>query len=201
MNIGPNDNMNELEYDIEGGVFYALHRVGTGSTMFFSQIDPVTGDVFDLVDISQNVNYFSPDASVYHQESDQFIMLTVSPNTILTIDADEGEVLSQAPINYSIIELEVDNVDFAQAQFVSVPEYEQSSLTLFPNPVADAFMLPEVKDEVVEYRIIDINGRLINAGLYRAGEVISISSMANGVYEIEVLQDEVVSTAKFIVQR
>ncbi|NNC83318.1 MAG: T9SS type A sorting domain-containing protein [Flavobacteriales bacterium] len=202
MDLGPNEYLNELEYDIEGDVFYALHRTGSG-IMHFAQIDPVSGQIFDLLDITGNVNYFTPDASVYEQENDQFIMLTVSPNTILTIDADEGEVLSQAPISYSIIELEVDNVDFANAQFVSVAEYERESLDLFPNPSDGRLFIssPTQYLENTPYLIRDNTGAIVARGSLNPESSADVQELKNGSYIISVQGESGVYAAPFLIQR
>lgn len=199
MDLGPNEYLNELEYDIQGDVFYAVHRNNTG-TMHFAQIDPSDGTIYDLLDISSNVQYFTPDATVYQQDNDQFIMLTVNPNTLLTIDADNATIVSQAEIDYNIIELEVDNIEFAAAQFVSVEEYDEIDVSLFPNPSSDYILIEGIDSYNTAFRIIDITGSVVRTGNLQASQRLSVSDLLEGMYFLELADAHSIATSRFIVK-
>ncbi|NND94310.1 MAG: T9SS type A sorting domain-containing protein [Flavobacteriales bacterium] len=127
-------------------------------------------------------------------------MLTVSPNTLLTINADDAEIVSQASIDYNIIELEVDNIEFATSQFVSVQEFEARSVDISPNPTSDYLIIAGLDNYNPQYRIIDITGKSVLTGNLEASQRICVSEIEEGIYLIELVDGNKLAISKFVVQ-
>lgn len=69
-----------------------------------------------------------------------------------------------------------------------------------PNPAADQLMLINLPERtVVDYRILDLNGKIIISGNHASGSRMDVSTLKEGVYFIELLYDRP-QTIRFIKQ-
>jgi hypothetical protein len=186
LNLGQNEFLDELEFDIANGIFYALHR--QGENFAFATLDPVTGVITDLLDISDEVEAFTPDASVYHQETGRFTMLTYNnfQTGLLTIDVDDNEVIAHPSVSYSLIEMEVDNIQFANATFTSLSEEDLAdAFNVFPNP-ADEVVVVQWNDAspLASFILTDMAGRQVAQGPVLMNQAIDTADLAEGLYTL-----------------
>lgn len=185
LDLGPDEYVNELEFDIADGIFYALHR--QGENFAFASLDPITGSITDLLDISDEVEAFTPDAAVYHQATGRFTMLTFNDfqTGMLTIDVDDNEVIAHPSVSYSLIEMEVDNIQFANATFTSLSEQDADAFNVFPNPADEALMV-QWKDAspLASFILTDMAGRQVAQGPVLMNQAIETADLAEGFYTL-----------------
>jgi hypothetical protein len=134
------------------------------------------------------VEAFTPDASVYHQETGRFIMLTFNDfqTGIFTIDVDENEVIAHPTIGYSLVEMEVDNIQFANATFTSLSEEDSAdAFNVFPNP-ADEVVLVQWKDAspLASFILTDMAGRQVAQGPVLMNQAIETAELGEGFYTL-----------------
>lgn len=190
IDLGPTSNINDIRYDIANEMFYAIHRVGQSSVRIAS-ITP-QGQLTDLVDVTGLAPAITPGASVYHQETGRYIFMGIGLNNavsrLITVDVQQAEVIASPIIDYSLIELQIDNISFAQANFTSLDEYTILDFGLSPNPVASGSEFVLIADEEngpMTYRLIDITGRVVRSGQCLSGAPLSTSGLTSGLYLLE----------------
>lgn len=80
---------------------------------------------------------------------------------------------------------------------LSNQEFEQSLFSVYPNPM-NSVLNVSVKNEA-NFKLISVNGKVITNGMLQTGEnAINVSSLAKGLYFIQVETEEGVSTKKII---
>lgn len=82
---------------------------------------------------------------------------------------------------------------FQQPQFVvtdvSVVARIDIKINVYPNPTTDIIHIQSTEKDL-EYRVLDFSGRQIESGLLRENHnVVSLYSMANGVFFLEIFSD------------
>ncbi len=109
-------------------------------------------------------------------------------------------VLSEENNDESGIEFEVDNTATSTNNISTL-----SSLTLSPNPTSNTLVVDTYFEEATSltYRIIDINGRIIESSTFNAtvGEnkfQLDVTAMNNGVYNLVLQSKEELVTKRFI---
>lgn len=85
---------------------------------------------------------------------------------------------------------------------LSVMDWEEIDVTLYPNPTADALVLvTSDKVDIPEVRLVDINGRLLEVLEFQLDKKVSIdvSHLANGIYFLRIRgSDGSLVTKKFV---
>lgn len=94
-------------------------------------------------------------------------------------------------------------IDVESFAFVGLNELNQSDLVLFPNPVSDFITIQldqNLANASAQYRIIDLNGRIVESGSFDQNTQIGINvaSYTNGVYLFEVSTDLGKITKRFV---
>ncbi len=69
------------------------------------------------------------------------------------------------------------------AVFAGVTAIDQSEFSLYPNPAKDQLII-DISDQIADYSIYDLNGRLIENGNIRYNHSLNVSYFNNGVYLI-----------------
>jgi hypothetical protein len=94
-------------------------------------------------------------------------------------------------------------IDVENFAFIGLAELNQSDLSLFPNPVSELMTIrldEALVNAAANYRIVDINGRLVESGSFdqNAQIGINVSAYTNGVYLFEVTTDLGKITKRFV---
>lgn len=143
----------------------------------------------------------------------------VSSGTTLTValDADYYGALNDISVfdgpmkhggNYpeciQMVENFKTSVFTSSTQIVSVSEHENTTLSIYPNPVVDEFMVEfsQQSEQPIIYTIQDQLGRIIERSTFTEGQPISTGQLSNGIYFLE-LNSSAESIAKqaFIVNK
>ena len=81
------------------------------------------------------------------------------------------------------------NIDFSTTCTLGVGDFEQSKISLYPNPVSGS-QLFIASESALSFKLYDITGRLINRGSLAAGKTsINLSSLNRGVHFISLQSD------------
>ena len=81
----------------------------------------------------------------------------------------------------------------------AVPEsYCQQSLEVYPNPVSDVLYLKDLPCKQADYAIFNVLGQKVASG--STCGIIPVAELAHGVYVLQVKDEEVQKTAKFVVK-
>lgn len=83
---------------------------------------------------------------------------------------------------------------------VSDIKINNKSLTVYPNPVTDAFIASGF-ESTATLNLSDINGRLLFTKEITSGENISVSSLPNGVYLAAIKSHGFTENKKLVIQR
>lgn len=84
------------------------------------------------------------------------------------------------------------------SSIVTVEESKEDKFRLYPNPAND-FMSIEMSQNYVEYEIKDIQGRLIDSGMYFKGDQIMLPShLGSGTYHLLIKNNDLFKVFKFI---
>lgn len=121
--LGPNQNVSELEYNIVDGTLLGLRAnyLGNGTAdMELIQLDPSTGSIEPQLSLPQ-VNSYTPDGTVFDQLNKIYILHYyqgpgINPR-ILAIDAGTMEVLIDVALDANFLELEMSNALFASQRY------------------------------------------------------------------------------------
>tara|TARA_B110000046_G_scaffold35155_1_gene38351 strand:+ start:1012 stop:1281 length:270 start_codon:yes stop_codon:yes gene_type:complete len=71
-----------------------------------------------------------------------------------------------------------------------IQETQLNSVSVYPNPAEDNFYLTNLSTYRVEYRIMDVGGRVVKKGaVSQASNYISVSSLSPGVYVLLVAEN------------
>lgn len=76
---------------------------------------------------------------------------------------------------------------------------ELHSLEIYPNPVSDALVVKEISLEVFEYSIFNVIGQEVSNGF--SSGTISVMELESGVYLLQIKEEDVIKTTKFVVKR
>lgn len=94
----------------------------------------------------------------------------------------------------------IDNVVLptqSNPQTLSTKEVETSKLSLFPNPVKNVLTLKNIQGNY-SYNIYDISGKLLQTSKKEISKTINVSNLNTGIYFLEVVNNNIKSTAKII---
>lgn len=202
--FGADEYLNELRYDIDSGMFYAIHR--NGDEIHLARLDPSLNALTDIVELTQLVDLFIPNASVFHQESGRFILLSLTDagqRSLITMDVENESVISEVEIDYTIFELQVDNVEFAIANFTSILEFESVAVAVGPNPASEHlnYQIDSDADDL-RLSLVDMRGRTIIERSTGSMGSLELEGLATGVYEVIFTSESerIRSTEKVIVR-
>lgn len=83
-----------------------------------------------------------------------------------------------------------------------INELVSASITLSPNPATEVIRLdmPQADGGRFDYTIIDATGRFVRSGTW-VGSSLSVSDLPSGTYLLRLASSEVLSQARFVVQR
>lgn len=166
LQLGPNAGFNELECYISGQSYLGIQR--HFSTAGFPtepaelvEVDPLTGALTTLIELPQ-IHAFTPNASVFEQETGLFIMLYYDVNYqmhVLVLDPVESEVIADHAIEGTFIELQINNREFMVASYggavaVTEPEDGLADTMAWPNPANDWLQIMAT----APYRILNASG-------------------------------------------
>ncbi|MBW1299092.1 T9SS type A sorting domain-containing protein, partial [Aquimarina litoralis] len=66
---------------------------------------------------------------------------------------------------------------------------ENKTIIAYPNPIADKFTIEDVENSII--RIYDINGKIVfTTYISNAQEIIDISSFAQGIYYLKIIDKQ-----------
>ncbi|MFZ4544682.1 MAG: M1 family aminopeptidase, partial [Saprospiraceae bacterium] len=82
-----------------------------------------------------------------------------------------------------------------QVTVASKDLHDYNGYVISPNPALDGFFRIETQEQFASYRIIDLNGRLIQQG---SGSQIDLSKNADGIYLLQILTEGGVFTRKLV---
>lgn len=121
---------------------------------------------------------------------------TLIPVTISSTSATAGTPISMPPINYA------DLASCNPGMPLSVNEnHAPEILRIFPNPAHDVIMITSKNKNKNEYRIVDVNGRVMQLISLSFGNVkAAIHSLCSGVYFIELINSKEIFRTKFVKQ-
>jgi sugar lactone lactonase YvrE len=176
--------------------YYARTKTSSGVTM--------AGTLANIV--TPNTNYLT--------ESNHIILNTRSINTIgngfieiqsTFIPSVNGEYrfgvknngLYSGPLD-SKATLYLDS--FILSSVLSVDNFNESSFSLYPNPVLDHITLQNPENiQIKNYSVIDMNGRVLISKPYSvSNEVIDLTSLSKGIYFIQLDSEKGTLTKKII---
>ncbi|MDA0912594.1 MAG: hypothetical protein O2818_03600 [Bacteroidetes bacterium] len=199
--IAPNRGFNELECFVAGSSFLGIDRPYGNSGNQPAQlvsINPLTGELTPLIDLPQ-LYAFTPNASVFDQDSGLFIMLYYDysyQTHMIVLDPTEQAVVADHIIQGTFIELQVNNREFMVASYGnanSIPtEFERSKEEIFCWPNAASHQIAIASH--APFQIIDQSGRTMAA--WNDSKTITIDSWPNGYY---IIQNAKGSVKRFLV--
>lgn len=200
--IAPNRGFNELECFVAGSSFLGIDRPygnsGNEPTQLVS-INPLTGELNPLIDLPQ-LYAFSPNASVFDQQSGLFIMLYYDysyQTHMIVLDPTEQAIVADHIIQGTFIELQVNNREFMVASYGNInsliEDFDHSSEEIFCWPNAASHEITIASP--APFQIIDQSGRTMAA--WNDSKTINVESWPNGYYFI---QNEKGSVERFLIQ-
>ena len=83
----------------------------------------------------------------------------------------------------------------AYASNLSISNFDDDEIVLYPNPSKNLLFV--TKNENYNYKIFDVNGRLIKEGIIE-NKTINTSEISNGIYIISIFNDNFSADKKFI---
>lgn len=92
----------------------------------------------------------------------------------------------------------IDNLNFLPS-VNSINNFQPSQTRIFPNPASGYFAISGSGEGMIQYRIIDISGKLLIEGKAMKGESISTGNLPNGNYLIQILEKNSVEYLKLII--
>jgi Tol biopolymer transport system component len=81
----------------------------------------------------------------------------------------------------------------------SVNESWSSQIQFYPNPASERIYFNALCNNLANYQIVDINGKLIKQGVLDSGEI-NITGMKKGFYFMQCQKDNLFMTEKFIIK-
>lgn len=186
LNLDGEEYLNELEYNNVDNKLYGLYRNnGTGEKSIVS-VDLQSNEITPVATLDQ-LQYFTQGASVFHQQSESFILYYINnDNTqrLLTVDVTTGETIADPEISGTFTEIEVDNNEFAMLAYhtqtaVSEKRHTSSSM-IYPNPSRGTINLNGFIN-AEQIQILDMSGRVVRS-VNPSGETITTINL-NGLQE------------------
>ena len=204
--------ISELEYDVNVNKLYGLYRDTANLQLFyFTEINIVNADITILNPLHELEAIYTS-ASVYDQNSGTYIFIgvdTLQVARIYLIDASNGQIISNSPIEENVIEIECDNTRFAKNFYTSVNEETIfNNLAIYPNPSQGVFTLGFTVENPQDVNIQVVNniGQVVfqkqhknYKGIY-SGKI-DLSSYANGAYILNITVGENSHTENITVLR
>jgi len=204
--------ISELEYDVSIDKLYGLYRDTSNLFLFyFVEIDIATANVTILNPLDE-IEAVYTGASVFDQNSGTYIFIgsdTSQVARLYLIDASNGQIISNSPIEENVIEIECDNTKFAKNFYTSVKEETVfNNLAIYPNPSQGVFTLGFTVENSQDVNIQVVNniGQVVfqeqhknYKGIYSGN--IDISTYANGAYILNIMVGENTHTENITVLR
>ena len=136
-----------------------------------STMDAVAVGNFDVASQTKDI-YFSHTGTWYEYFTGQSITIN-STTTSLSLDAGEYRLYTDV------------NIPGGTSQF-SVNEYDLEDLMVYPNPGYDKIYIEYLNSDILQaqYTVYDSHGGVVKVGTYYIHHEIEISSLANGLYYI-----------------
>lgn len=141
-------------------------------------------------------NIMLPDSNANEPESHGYVQFRI--NTMNTPQLTET-VQNTANIYFDFNEPVITNTTLnTYADFSTVESTINANLRVYPNPAST--LLYTSVEEIAAYRILDINGKLVQAGTIQANESIDVQQLTSGLYFIELETSEGTQRDKFTKQ-
>jgi hypothetical protein len=205
--LGPNEYINELEYNNNDDKLYGLYRDLGAGVFRIASVDVNTSDITPILDVP-DLQYFVQGASVFHQFTQTFILYYIDTNNVsrlLLADVANGTITGTPQIPSYFTELEVDNNQFAMlAYHTSTDVGEQrnlSSVKIFPNPVSD-FLNIENNGNDGKVQLFNTSGQIVFSKKLTTGEKYSfpVSGLRAGSYILWFIEKDSTHFHKVIVK-
>lgn len=144
---------------------------------------------WDIIQVSQHEFLFSP---VYKQ--------TLIEN-IGFIDRNIGIDVSACPVdcvNYYFCGFEDNTIKISLGcNLVNTKDIsEKVQIRIIPNPVQNDFKIDSPNMNIEKINIYDINGKIMIKKSYSDGEIIDISNLMNGIYFVQLIDNQLNSVIK-----
>ena len=107
-------------------------------------------------------------------------------------------MLSSMQLNSSSV-LYVDDIALDYSP-VSVPNHETFPGKVFPNPATDRLHIQLDTDKAYEWALTDLSGKVLQAGKATDETVLDTKTFAPGMYLLQIVTDNKISTCKVLVQ-
>ncbi len=153
------------------------------------------GTPFDLEDLADNSNI-----DLSNITNIRIIDVVGSINPLHASYDAQGNIINDPyPTLFESSGFDLDAIGVMYKNLLSISDFSNiADVYIYPNPTADFINISELKS-TTKYQLIDINGRIIVAGVANnATEKINISSLTNGVYFLQITTDEATKTEKIL---
>jgi hypothetical protein len=141
-------------------------------------------------------NIMLPDSNANEPESHGFVQFKINTaNTPLLTETIENTANIYFDFNEPVITNTTLNT---YADFSSVAEVANDEFFVYPNPAGDQIFVANIVN--ANYRIYDLQGKVLNVGQVMMNEPLDISSLTTGVYFIEIQTDQGVAKKMFTKQ-
>lgn len=217
--------VNFFEYDNQKDKLYGLYSEVDSSlydsymqmhyrNSYLAEVDIATGDATILSATPILGGYFSGiqiDGIAYDQATGIYI-LRGSDDTgfkLIAINSSNGNVITSTPSDGVIRELQVDNISFATAFYITSSNEENEQLQdiqIFPNPVSKQLniKIAGLETTALNIQIMDVLGKVVyqdrrDLSSSNKNIIIPTANLASGNYFISLVSEEgTVRTEKFI---
>ncbi|MBW6498113.1 MAG: DUF4623 domain-containing protein [Bacteroidales bacterium] len=129
----------------------------------------------------------------------EYVFAGLAPNTYAYTVKKTG--FFDATGNVTIVDADVTTTITLQVDDTSVPVVEASNLKVFPNPARTIMNVVSV-DMIRELRVIDMLGQVVYAAdVVGESHQINVASFRNGIYFVQILTSQGITTQKVQIQR
>lgn len=87
-----------------------------------------------------------------------------------------------------------------QGYGLNINTLKKANFSLFPNPSKESLVINSFTSNTGQYSIVNLLGETILSGTFENGKAIDISSLSGGVYCVNVIEGNSVSSSKLVIQ-
>jgi hypothetical protein len=198
--------LNELEYNNTDNKLYGLYRNLELTETSIVSVDLSDNSIMEVLPVN-DLQYFTPGASVFHQLSQSFILYYVDTNNVqklLIADTKTGSVVANPLIPVQFTEIEVNNNIFAILNYHTVTNIDDqpaiSSVNIYPNPASSLININAPAGMKISF--FSSSGQLIKVFDKQAGEQsIVVSDLTPGIYYLQFTGQQVSESKALIISR
>lgn len=164
-----------------------------------------TGTIYTIINSPASVSGVSipHNYGVDYEYRSKFYLPSHSPSipvgnyeVIIAVDNDE-EVNEISENNNAYILL--GSINYYNTTIVI--ESPKLSIEIYPNPSTDFIKILGVdKNKTFDYKLMDVNGKIVKEELSKINETIEVSNLTKGVYLITIIQDSFVVTKRVLIE-